>query len=331
MLKALFLIFFLILIGTLGFSIIEHMPPLDALYMTIITIFTVGFKEVKEPMSAAGRLFTIFIIIGGVGTVLYGFTKMSEAVYEGGVSAFLRRKKMEKELSRLKDHYIICGHGRIGRIVRERMEEEKTPFVIVDSNPEVIAELRASGTCLFLEGDATHEDVLLKAGIKKAKGLASLLPSDADNLYLVLTSKQISPSLFVLSKAMDDDAEKKILQIGANKVFSPYKISGLRIAQSLLRPTLVDFMDLVIRRQEISLNMEEFTLIKGCHLAGLSLRESDIRKHANVIVVAIKKPGKNIIFNPSSSETMESGDTLLVMGNEEAILTFEQYIKEYDP
>lgn len=327
MLKALFLIFLLILLGTVGFSLIEQMPPLDALYMTVITIFTVGFKEVKDPMSAAGKLFTIFIIIGGVGTVLYGFTKMSEAVYEGGVSTFLRRKKMEKELSRLKDHYIICGHGRIGRIVRERLEEEKTHFVILDSDPEVISDLRTAGTCLFLEGDATHEDVLLKAGIKKAKGLAALLPSDADNLYLVLTSKQINPSLFVLSKVMDEDAEKKILQIGANKVFSPYKISGLRIAQSLLRPTLVDFMDLVIRRQEILLNMEEFTLNKGCRLAGLSLKESDIRKHANVIVVAIKKPGKDILFNPSSGEKMESGDTLLVMGSEESIRIFEQYIK----
>ncbi|MCJ7679105.1 MAG: TrkA family potassium uptake protein, partial [Candidatus Aminicenantes bacterium] len=228
-------------------------------------------------------------------------------------------------------HYIICGHGRIGQIVRERMEEEKTRFVIVDNDPEIISDLRTAGTCLFLEGDATHEDVLLKAGIKKAKGLASLLPSDADNLYLVLTSKQINPSLFILAKAMDEDAEKKILQIGANKVFSPYKISGLRIAQSLLRPTLVDFMDLVIRRQEISLNMEEFTLIKGCRVSGLSLRESDIRKHANVIVVAIKKPGKDILFNPSSDKIMESGDTLLVMGNEEAILTFEHYIKECAP
>lgn len=203
--------------------------------MTVITIFTVGFKEVRE-LSPLGRIFTIFIILGGVGTAIFAFTKLGEVIYEGGINKFWRRKKMEKNLANLKNHYIICGHGRMGQIVRERLQEEKLPFVVIDSNEQKIEEIMQTNRCLYIKGDATQEEVLIKAGIKKAKGLAALLPTDADNLYLVLTVKLLNPSLFVLSKAMDEEAEKKILQIGASKVVSPYKLSGLKIAQGLIDP-----------------------------------------------------------------------------------------------
>lgn len=227
--KPLVLIFLVIFIGTIGFHLIEGWSLLDCLYMTVITIFTVGFREVKE-LSPQGQVFTIFIILGGVGTAIFAFTKMAEVAFEGGINKFWRRRRMEKELKNLKDHYIICGHGRMGKTVCERLEEEKLPFVVIDNNEEKIEELKQKNSCLFMEGDAKHEDILTKAGIKKAKGLAALLRSDADNLYLVLTVRLINPSVFVLSKAMDEEAERKILQIGANKVVSPYKLSGLKIA-----------------------------------------------------------------------------------------------------
>ena len=321
--KPLLLILLMILIGTVGFRIIENIPLLDSLYMTVITIFTVGFREVKTPMSPLGQVFTILIILGGVGTALFAFTKMAEAVYEGGISRSWRRRKMDKDIIRLKDHFIVCGHGRIGRTVRERLEEEKARFVVIDNNPDKIADLKQTQRCLVIEGDATQEEILIQAGIKRAKALAALLPDDADNLYLVLTAKTINPPLFVLSKALDEDGEKKILQIGANKVVSPYKLSGLRIAQGLIRPTLVDFMDLIIRRQELELNMEEFILRKDSPLVGRSLREAAIRKHTNVIVVAIKKPGADIVFNPSPEAKLDLGDTLLVLGDKDAIFKFE--------
>ncbi len=316
------LIFIIILIGIAGFHIIEGWPLLDCLYMTVITIFTVGFREVRQ-LSPLGQIFTIFIILGGVGTAIYSFTKIAEIALEGGLKKFLRRKTMEKKLRNLKDHYIICGFGRMGTIVKERLEEVKLPFVIVENDEEKIEELKQTSGCLFIEGNATYEEILIKAGVKKAKGLAALLPSDADNLYLVLTAKQVNPSVFVLSKAMDEEAEKKILQIGANKVVSPYKCSGLRIAQGLIRPTLVEFMDLIIRRKELSLYIEEFIVKKDTLINSRSLIESDIRKTSNVIVVAVKKPGKDIAFNPSPETKIETGDILLVLGDKEAIDKFE--------
>ncbi len=226
-------------------------------------------------------------------------------------------------LENLKDHYIICGHGRMGKTVRERLIDEKLPFVIIDNNEENLEEIRENDNSLFIEGDATQEEVLIKAGIKKARGLAALLSTDADNLYLVLTVRLINPSIFVLSKALDEEGERKILQIGANKVVSPYKLGGLKIAQGLIRPTLVDFVDLIIRRKELALYMEEFIVKKDSQMLNRNLAECDIRRTTNVIVVAMKKPGEDIVFNPSSDATIETGDTLLVLGDKEAINKFQ--------
>ena len=324
MFKPFLLILLMILIGTLGFLIIEHMSLLDYLYMTVITIFTVGFRELKEPMSRAGQIFTIMVIIGGAGTVLFAFTKLAEIVFEGGLQNFFWRRRMERRLEKIKDHFILCGHGRIGRTVKESLKHEGMPYVVIENNPLEIKSLEEESDSLFVEGDATNEEILNKAGIKRAKALAALLPTDADNLYLVLTVKLINPSLFVLAKVLEEEAEKKILQIGANKIVSPYKLSGHRIAQSMIRPTLVDFMDLIIRRQELALNMEEFVVRKDSLLRGKSLRECAIRSRSNVIVVAIKRPGEKIVFNPPAGDTLGLGDTLLVLGDKEAMQSFEQ-------
>lgn len=312
----------MILIGTFGFHFIEDMVPLDAFYMTIITIFTVGFREV-QPLSPAGQMFTIFVILGGVGTVLFAFTRVAEIIFGGGLQSFLRRKRMEKRLRNIKDHYIICGHGRTGRTVRERLMEEGVAFVAIDDNDDKLDCLKDHPDCLYIKGDATQEDVLLAAGIKRAKGLAALLSSDADNLYLSFTAKLLVPSLFILAKATEEAAEKKLLQIGANRIVSPYKFSALKIAQGLLRPTVVDFIDLIIRRQELSLSMEEFIVSKESSLKDRTLAESGIRKEANVIVVANKKRGADIVFNPSSDMKIEVGDSLLVLGDTQAIKIFE--------
>jgi voltage-gated potassium channel len=321
--KPVALLLIIISIGTIGYHVIEGWPFLDCLYMTVITIFTVGFHEVGA-LTTLGRIFTMLIILGGAGTAIFAFTKVGEIVYEGGVGRFWRRRKMEYDLKNIKDHYIICGHGRMGRIVRERLEEEKLPFVVVDKNEEKLEVLKEKTACCFIEGDATQEDVLLDAGIKRAKGLAALLPTDPDNLYLVMTVKLLNPSLFVLARAMDEEAEKKILQIGANKVVSPYMVSGLRIAQALIRPTVVDFVDLIIRRKELSLFMEEFVVKKSARIDGQTLLACDLRRVANVIVAAVKKPGQDIVFNPSSDIRIEMGDTLLVLGYKEDIANFEK-------
>ena len=325
--KPIILILLVIFIGVIGFHIIEDWPLFDSLYMTVITIFTVGFKEVRE-LSPLGRVFTIFIILGGVGTVLFAFTKAAEIVFEGGMRKFWRRRKMEKGLKNLNGHYIICGYGRMGKIVSERLYEENLPFVIIENNPAKIEDLRSEKKFLFIPGDTTQEEILLQAGVKKAKALAALLPSDADNLYLVLTVRLICPSLFVLSKVVEEEAEKKILQIGANRVVSSYKLSGLKIAQGLIRPTVVDFLDLIIRREELSLYMEEYTIKKESPLIDKTISKLNIRQRANVIVVAVKKPGKDIIFNPPSNFTIETGDTLLVLGDKQGINQFENIFQQ---
>ncbi|MCK4557206.1 MAG: potassium channel protein [Candidatus Aminicenantes bacterium] len=320
--RPLLLILLMIFIGIIGFHIIEKWPFMDCLYMTVITIFTVGFKEVHA-LSPAGRIFTVFIILGGVGAVLFAFTQLAEIVYEGGIYKFLRRRRMEKKLGHLKDHYIICGHGRMGSEVRERLEEENVPFVVIDNNEEKLKLIKTTPKGFSIQGDASHEEILSEAGIKKAKGLAALLPTDADNLYLILTVRLLNPSLFILAKALDEEAERKLLQIGANRVVSPFKLSGLKIAQGLIRPTLVDFMDLIIRRKEIALYIEEFAVTKDSCLIDRTLKECDIRKTANVIVVAVKKPGEDIVFNPSPDIKLERGDILLVLGDEKEVSQFE--------
>jgi voltage-gated potassium channel len=321
--KPVALLLIVILIGTAGYHVIEGWPFLDCLYMTVITIFTVGFKEVGN-LSTLGRIFTIFVILGGAGTAVFTFTKVGEIVYAGGVRKFWRRRRMESKIKSLKDHYIICGHGRMGRIVREKLEEENLPLIVIENEEKNVEDLKSGHGCCFLVGDATQEDILDQAGIKRAKGLVALLPTDPDNLYLVMTVKLLNPSLFVLARAMDDEAERKILQIGANKVVSPYAMSGLRIAQMLIRPTVVDFVDLIIRRKELSLYMEEFPVRKDAKLVGQTLIGCNLREEANVIVIAVKKPGKEVIFNPSPEFAIEAGDTLLVMGEQSAIAKFER-------
>jgi len=322
MIKPVILFFLIIFIGTFGYFIIEKWNILECLYMTVITVFTVGFKEVK-PLTPGGKIFTIFIIFSGVSTAFYAFTKVAEIAFEGGIREFWRKRMKEKKLKTISNHYLVCGYGRMGQIVQERFEMENIPHIVIENDREKLHILEGKN-CLYIEGDATLEEVLIEAGIKRAKGLAALLSTDADNLYLVLTARQLNPSLYILSKALDEEGEKKILQIGANKVVSPYKLGGLKIAQGLIRPTLVDFVDLIIRRQELSLFMEEFIVSKQSKIVGFSLKEADIRKKSNVIVVAIRKPGKEICFNPDPETKIEVGDTLLVLGNGKGIQDFKK-------
>ncbi len=322
MIKPVILFFLIIFIGTFGYFIIEKWNILECLYMTVITVFTVGFKEVK-PLTPLGKIFTIFIIFSGVSTAFYAFTKVAEIAFEGGIREFWRKRMKEKKLKTISNHYLVCGYGRMGQIVQERLEMENIPHIVIENDREKLNILEGKN-CLYIEGDATLEEVLIEAGIKRAKGLAALLSTDADNLYLVLTARQLNPSLYILSKALDEEGEKKILQIGANKVVSPYKLGGLKIAQGLIRPTLVDFVDLIIRRQELSLFMEEFIVSKQSKIVGFSLKEADIRKKSNVIVVAIRKPGKEICFNPDPETKIEVGDTLLVLGNGKGIQDFKK-------
>lgn len=302
-------------VGTLGFHLIEGWGYVDSFYMTVITISTVGYGEV-HPLSSMGRLFASSIIIVTLGTVFYVFTMLGQFVVEGGLMGVLTKRRVYGKMKKLKDHFIVCGYGRIGRTVVEGLMKRKVPFVIIDSDAELEEEFRRLGL-LYIIGDATDENVLIEAGIERAGTIISLLKTDADNLYVTLSAKGLNPNIFVISRALDGKAEVKMLKAGADKVISPYKLAGLRILQAALKPTVLEFLELVTTREYLPLALEEIKVTASSPLAGLTLGEADVRKRYGAIVIAIKRKDEKMVFNPGPETRIEIGDTLLIIGKEE--------------
>jgi voltage-gated potassium channel len=304
------LIVLIISFGTAGYMSIERWSFLDSLYMTIITITTVGFKEIHD-LSFSGKLFTIILIIGGVGTVLYALGTGAKLVLEGELQEIFGRKRLEKKLKELKDHYIICGHGRMGKIISRELRGEKLSFVVIEKNLDTLNEKEY---IVFLEGDATRDETLKKAGIEKAKCLISVLPTDAENLFVVLSARGLNPSLLIVARAGEEGSEKKLFRAGADRVVSPYHIGGLRIAHTVLKPAVVDFIEFATTSGNIDLQIEEINIREGSRLAGLTLDECGIGRDLGVIIVAIKQPGGEMKFNPTFSSTINAGDILIAVG-----------------
>ncbi|MBI4838114.1 MAG: potassium channel family protein [Nitrospirae bacterium] len=239
LLLSLGLIAFIVLFGTLGYIVIEGWNALDSLYMTIITIASVGFKEVHD-LSSGGRIFTIILIISGAGTILFTLNTGAKFVLEGELQDILGRKRLEKQIKDLKGHYIICGYGRMGKIICKELRGSGVEFIIIEKMPNLIQERE---DIILLEGDATQDEVLREAGIEKAKGLISVLPTDAENLYVVLTARGLKPDLTIVARAGEEGSEQKLLRAGADRVVSPYHIGGLRIAHTVVKPAVVDFIE----------------------------------------------------------------------------------------
>jgi len=275
------------------------------------------------PLSSKGRLFASFIIIVGIGTFIYTFTRIGQMIFEGEILNIFGRRKMKRELAKLKNHYIVCGYGRIGSIVAEGLEREGVPFCVVDKDPNLEKILEDKGY-LYLIGDATDESVLREAGIERAKGVLGLLATDAANLYLTITAKGLNPDVTVLARALDEKAEMNLIKGGADKVVSPYKIAGLRILQAAVKPAVVEFLELVTHREYLSLSLEEILVTPESPLSGVSLKEADVRKRFKVIVVAIKKMTGEMGFNPEPEEIINPGDTLLVLGKDEDLRNLKE-------
>jgi voltage-gated potassium channel len=304
------LIVLIISFGTAGYMSIERWSFLDSVYMTIITITTVGFKEIHD-LSFSGKLFTIILIIGGVGTALYALGTGAKLVLEGELQEIFGRKRLEKKLKELKDHYIICGHGRMGKIISRELRGEKLSFVVIEKNSDSFDE---KDDIVFLEGDATRDETLKKAGIEKAKCLISVLPTDAENLFVVLSARGLNPSLLIVARAGEEGSEKKLFRAGADRVVSPYHIGGLRIAHTVLKPAVVDFIEFATTSGNIDLQLEEINIREGSRLAGLTLDECGIGRDLGVIIVAIKQLGGEMKFNPTFSSTINAGDILIAVG-----------------
>jgi voltage-gated potassium channel len=308
--------------GTLGYKLIGGWDLFDALYMTVITITTVGFHEVR-PLGTAGRLFTMALALGGVFTAFYAAAAFIRAIVTGEIRTVFGRQRMESQLSQLDNHLVVCGFGRMGRLVCEEFSAAGLPFVLIDRNPAVLQDF-AIPHGIPLVGDATADEVLKQAGVGRARALVSAAASDADNLYITMSARFLSEDLFIVARAESDGAERKLVRAGASRVISPYSIGGHRVAQAVLRPHAMDFIELATRSAHLELQIEEAELGSDSTLVGDSLKTSPIKSELGIIVVAIKKPDGKMVFNPSPETMLEGGDVLISIGHRQQLDRLEK-------
>ena len=302
----------LVSIGTVGYAFIERWSVFDALYMTVITLTTVGFKEVHE-MSPAGQAFTMLLSLGGIFMLFYVGTSIASAVVSGEVIEFLGSRRMERSLADLKGHMIVCGYGRMGRRVCQEFSAKGLPFVIIDRQAELFERFDLPHG-IAVHGDAATDEVLQRVGVRRARTLVSVAASDADNLYITMSARLLNEKIFIVARADDERSEQKLLRAGANRVVSPYVIGGHRVAQAVLRPTVVDFLELATRTDHLELNIEEAQLAAESPLVGAPLGKSRIQREHGLIVVAIKKPTGQMLFNPVTDTVLEADDILIMIG-----------------
>jgi len=313
----------ILLFGTFGYMGLEGSSFLDGLYMTVITITTVGFEE-AVPLHPAGKIFTMALVLVGVSFLLYVFGKVTEAIVEGGLQKAFGRINMDKKLSKIHNHYIVCGYGRIGQVICQSLHDDHREFVVIENNPEEIKSLSTLGY-LFVEGEASDDEILIQAGIKRAKGLIAVVSSDAENVYITMSAKVLKPNLFVMGRSSGKKgADTKLLRAGADKVISPYFIGARQMANMVLRPTVIDFLDLTVHGS-LGLRLEELQVPESASFVDMTLMDSGIRKKYDLIVVAIKRRGdKEMLFNPSHLTLIKPGDTIIVLGEFENIKRLEK-------
>jgi voltage-gated potassium channel len=305
------LLIFVTLGGTIGYMAVEGWDLLDAFYMTVISLTSVGFGEV-HPLSPAGKIFTVLVILGGVAIVAMALGFGSRIVLEGQLERLMGRRKVEKGIARLRDHYIVCGYGRMGKVISQEFLKKPVPFVIVERDPEIFKSIDPG--VLAICGNAEEDAVLKAAGIGSARGLVTVVSSDADNVYITLTAAGLRPDLYIVARAGDEGAERKLMRAGASKVVCPYAIGGAGIANAILRPAVVDFIELVTRREHLELQMEEVLVAPTSPLAGRSILQTGLRQQYGAIVVAVKKGSDHMQFNPEPDHRIDAGDRLIVLG-----------------
>jgi len=303
-------------LGTAGFMLVEGWSLGDSLYMTLMTVTTVGYGP-PLPLSAAGRNFSIFFMIVGVGTAGYLLSTAVQALVQSEILAALGERRRQREMSKLRDHFIICGAGRVGqRIIRE-LQRAGVAFVIIESDQrkaETLADLHAP----LLVRDATLEETLREAGVERARALATCLPDDADNLYVVLLARDLNRKLHIVARAVEEQAEPKLIRAGASRVVAPTIIGSHRMAQALLKPAIADFMD-SITAENLDLGFEQVEVAHASALAGRKLRETTIRSELEVVVAAIRRASGEMIFNPSGDTEIAVGDMLIAIGRAESL------------
>jgi len=319
--RGIVLLLSVMLAGTLWLVFVEDYTFLDGLYMVVITVSTVGYKEVRE-LDGSGKVFVILLIISGLLMMTYTLGAVGRVIIEGSIKRFVGRQRMLRDIENMKGHYLVCGHGRMGQILCEELQREGAAFVVIDNDPDSVEVLAGLGYHV-VEGDATDDAVLSRAGITRARGLVAVVSSNVDNLYITLSAREIceteNPDLYVLSRATDARAAKKITRAGADRVISPYAIGGMRLVQALLRPTVYDFVDIATRGSGLDLMFEELKISEGSRLDGNLLKDSGIRKDFDVIVIAIKPPSGEMLFNPGPEQALQTGDVLIMLGDKDQL------------
>ncbi len=310
--------------GTAGYMLIEDWRFLDALYMTIITISTVGYREVNQ-VGDIGRLFTIFLVLIGVGFTFYVMAAVVQFMVEGRVRIILGRRRLDKKIDRLKNHYIVCGYGRIGRVLCRNLQRTPHDLVVIDTNPDLVRVMDEDGV-LYVSGDAADETNLVKAGIKRAKALVAALATDTDNVFLVLSARQLAPELNIIARASHQGSKQKLRAAGANSVESPYEMGAVSMAQRIIRPTVTSFLDLAFAHTRKDILMEEIPVSDHSELTNIPLKDSGIRQDYNLIIIAIKKPDGTMLFNPSFEAAFRPDDTVIAVGEEENLQKLEKIL-----
>ncbi len=318
------LVLLLLTAGTVGFHLIEGWPWFQSFYTTLMTVSTIGAQPESE-LSRAGQEFNVFLIFFGIAVVGFAIGSLTEAVIEFELGSFFGRGRMEKEISRMKDHVIICGAGRVGRKIASEVASRRFPVLLIEREQTKANWAQEAGIPVII-GDATSEAVLRQARIEAARGLASAVTTDAQNVYIVLTARAVSPDLFIVARASEEDAEAKLLRAGASSVISPYSFAGQRMARLLTRPNVQRFLDLAMSSLSdsgLDLQIEEVKVGQSSTLAGLTLQEADSRHQIGVVVLAIRHSNGELEFNPKANRPISADDHLIVMGDSKQLKGLE--------
>lgn len=313
-----------LLIGTVGFSIIGGYHPFDAFYVTLTTMTTVGYGD---SFSRAGRIFNVFLIIIGVTTIFIAMGAMTQTIIELEFGDAIAKRRSQRMIDKLKDHFIICGYGRVGRGAAAELHRAGVPFVVVDINPERVEPAMLAGM-LAVAGDSTRDETLRQVGVDRARGLVAALATDADNLFVLLSAKGLNPKIYVAARAAEEGAEEKMRRAGADAVFAPYSITGHRLAQSLLRPHVVQFLDFTTNDIGMDVSIEQVRVSGASEMVSKTIREMQLRRNVGVIVMAIRRADGRMLFNPPADTAVEGGDFLIVMGRQDDLATLETLLAD---
>jgi len=317
-----------LLIGTLGFTLIDHYPPFDAFYMTLITMTTVGYSEI-HPLSHAGRVFNSLLIVFGVTTIFIAIGAMAQTIIELEFGDLLSERRKKRMIDKLKEHYIICGYGRVGRGAAEELQHAGVPFVVVDIAPDRVERAIHAGM-LAVVADSTRDETLHLVGIEQARGLVAALATDADNLFVLLSAKGLNPRIYVAARAAEEGAEEKMRRAGADAVYAPYSITGHRLAQSLLRPHVVQFLEFTTKDIAMDIVIEQVRVTESSPMVSKTIRQMQIGRDFGVIVLAIRSADGHMNFNPPADTAVRAGDYLIVMGRQENLVILEGSLAEAD-